>query len=766
MDKEKVEIKETNIREFLRPILLHKIGFFVIFFLFVGLAILYITITSPVYRADALLEIKEVEQKPTSDIILSALSGGSVVNLDTEIDYLKSRYMISKALNHIDYKVSYYQHNGLKKLELYKSSPFKVKILAKKDNLIYGTPIYIKVNSPDSFELYYGGSILSNLGITDSFTYKKEHKFGENIDIGSAILRIEKKGDIQNGIYSFTVNNKLGLIGKFSSNLQVYKTSKDSYLVKIVYHDNVPLRAKEFVNALADEYIKQTIKNKTLAAEQKLNFINEQLQIINENLKNSEVQLENFKKQNRLVDFSTEVNTIITKLSQFDTKLAELEVKERLINELYNTVIENGVEQISPTAFGIQDTVLISLIDRLNQAIEKKKELLSEYTELHPDVQKTNEKIDSIRASIKSSIVSLKNEVKNQKEAIKSIIARYDNILRNLPSTEREFINLKRRYLVNEKIYSYLLEKKVEASIAKAAVVANNKVVDYAVLPSSPVKPKKPIILAIGILVGLMLGSFYGYVREFLDDSVKTKEDIERLSTIPVIGIIPKISKRKLKKNILSFREQNSVFAEAIRKIRANLQFLSPEDKKGKKILITSTVGDEGKTTLAVNLAPILSFADKKVVLLDLDMRKPKVNEYFNINTSEGITDVLIGRRPLSQVIKKTAIKNLDVIPVGKIPPNPGDMLVSKKLQEILKELEEKYDFIVIDSPPIGLVADTILLMKDMDVSLIVVRAGYSKRIFIKNTDKLVKDYNIKNVGYVLNYVKPSEIYYGYGYGY
>ncbi|NPA52743.1 MAG: polysaccharide biosynthesis tyrosine autokinase [Aquificae bacterium] len=764
MEQKYTSYKETSIKDFLRPILNHKIGFLTILAVSTAIALFYIFTSSYIYRTDATIEIKETKQTPTRDLLLSVLSGGSIVNLDTEMDLLKSRYMVGRALNHIPYKVSYYKKEGLKYIELYKNSPFKVRVLAVKKNSIFGKRIKLIVKDDRTFVLLYGENFLSKLGITDNFEYKNLHKFGENIDLGDVIIKIEKKGKIEKGEYSFQINDKLSFISRILPNLHVFKTSKDSYLVKVAYQDTVPLRAQEFVNALTTEYIKQTIKNKTSSAEQQLKFINKQLEIINKNLKDAEVKLENFKKEKRLMDLETEINTTIQKLSQFDTKLAELEIKERLINELYNTVIENGIENISPQAYGINDPVLISLVDRLNKALERKKELLAEYTEMHPDVQKINEKIKSIRSSIKSAIFSLRAEIQNQKQAVINIIKRYDELLRKLPENEREFVNLKRRYIVNEKIYSYLLEKKVETSMAKAAVVANNRIIDKAILPRTPIKPKKPIILAIGLLVGLMLGTFYGYVREFLNDTVKTKEDIEKLSTLPIVGLVPKVSRRKLKKKILSIKEPNSIFTEAIRKIRANLQVLFPKGEKGEKIVITSNIDNEGKTTLAVNLAPILSSPDKKVILLDLDIRKPKVHEYFKLQKPEGILDVLIGRKSIDQVIKKTHIKNLDIIPVGKVNSNSSDFFISQKLKEVLNTLEERYDYIVIDAPPIDLVADTILLMKDSDVSLVVLKAGYSKKAFIQNIDKLANEYKIKNIAYVLNYIKPKDIYYGYKY--
>ncbi len=762
------QYKESDIREFFKPILYHKFGAFIIFLICIGLAFLYINLTTPMYQTDSKIEITEASQRALSrDIVLSALTGGNIVNIETEIDIIKSRSLVGKAVDRIDYRISYFEKDGIKNKELYKNSPFIVKVFAVRNPGIYGKLFKIKPLDENKFELSVPQSLLSKIGIKkDDYNYSNIHKFGELIDVGLGIIKIENTVDIPNNIYFFKLNQKDGIINSALSRLDVIKASKDSYVLKIIYRDNVPQRAYDFVNALIDEYMKQNIEQKTMEASKKLEFIDSQLKEINKNLKDAEVKLTNFKESKKMMDISSEAQTTIQKLSEFDKKLAELQIRQRLIENLYNYIYKNkNIETISVASFGITDPVLSSLIDRLNKAIEEKSALLVEFTELHPDVQKQTEKIENLKSQIKLAIENLRNEIKNQILATKSVIDRYENFLSQLPESEREFINLKRKFLINEKVYSYLLEKRVEASITKAATISKNRIVDRAILPTSPIKPKKPIILAIGVLLGMMLGVFYGYVREFLDDTIKSKEEIERLTTLPILGLIPKVSKRKLERGIYVLDEPNSAFAEALRQVRTNVQFMLQEEDNNKSILISSTVGNEGKSTITANLSAILHASAKNVVIVDLDLRKPKIHNYFGLPNSKGITDLILGRLDLDETIKRTPIENLDIITVGTIPPNPGDLLLSNKFKDILKELKERYEYVIIDSPPIGSVSDTVFLMKEVDLSLVVFRAGYSKRIFVNILDKKAHEFGIKNVGVLLNGVDMKEFKYSYGYG-
>ncbi len=767
MNNRNNEIEKFSFKEFFSPIFRYKYGFLFIFILILSLSIIYLKISSPVYKTYATLEISETSSKGSKDILLDALVGESVVNLETEIDLIKSRSIISKALEYIPYRVQYFEKKGLQTIELYKNAPFEVNIYTIKDKEIYRVPIKVRIIDDNTFELSITPSLKDKiLGISKSIEYKGIHRFGEKIDTGLAILSLKKRGKFLSKNYIFKLNTKLSFVEKVRKNLYVHKTSKDSYLIKIEYTDNVPKRAKEVVNAIAYTYLKQTINLKTLAASTKLKFIDDQLKEISKNLKESEVKLANFKKEKNLIDLDKETEVIIQKLSDLDNRIANLRIRENAVNILYK-YMKSGkdLSSLPIGSVGINDPILISLVNKLNDSKVKLKELLVEYTDKHPDVIKEKNTISKLENDIKFAINSLKSEIEAQKNALQNMMSQYKIVFKSLPENERHFIELKRRFIINEKIYSYLLEKKVEASIAKAATISKNRIIDRATEPTSPVKPKKPIILLLGGFLGLFLGVMYSYVRDFINDTIQSDEDIRKISVLPILGIVPKIKSRLLKNNVFVLKDPKSIFAEAFRLIRLNIRFLNPQ-KEVKTIVVSSTIEKEGKTTVAVNLGGIFALSNKKTILIDLDLRKPNIHNFFNIKNEKGVTDYILGQISLDQAIRKTDNKYLDIIPVGILPPNPSELLLSDKIKALISELKNSYDYVIIDSPPIGRVADSLLLMKDADASVIVLKANYSKRIFVSLIDRKVKELDLKNVGFVLNGVKKRNISYQYGYAY
>ncbi len=769
MENQQKEIERFSFKELLSPIFKYKYGAIIVFILFVGVSIFYINIATPVYKTYATIEVSESSSKGASrDILLDALVGESVVNLETEIDLIKSRYIISKAIENIPYKVQYFKKDGLKLIELYRNTPFKVYVYTVKNTDVYRIPFKIRVIDKNTFELSVKPSLKNKiLGRKEGIEYKGIHKFGEKIDIGPVILSIKKIKNIEpNGEYIFKLNTKLAFVEKVKKHLYVHKTSQDSYLIKIEYTDNVPKRAAEVVNSIAKTYLKQTINLKTLEASTKLKFIDEQLNKISKNLKESEVKLSNFKKENNLIDLEKESEVIIQKLSDVDKRLAELRIRENAVNTLYEYVKEGkDLSSLPVSSVGINDPVLVSLVNKLNDAKIRLKELLVEYTDNHPDVIKEKDTITKLENDIRYAVNSLKAELDAQKLALKNLMSQYEDVLKTLPENERRFIELKRRFIINEKIYSYLLEKKVEASIAKAATISKNRVIDSAIEPTYPVKPKKPIILILGGFLGLFFGVMYTYLRDFLNDTIQSDEDIRKISSLPILGIIPKVKSRILRKGVYVLKDPKSIFAEAFRLIRLNIRFLNPK-KEIKTILVTSTIEKEGKTTIAVNLSGVFALTNKKVIIIDLDLRKPNIHNFFNIKNEKGVTDYILGQISLDQAIRKTDSKNLDIIPAGIIPPNPSELLLSDKVKELISELREKYDYVVIDSPPIGRVADSLLLMNDSDASIVVLRANYSKKLFVSFIDKKVKELDLKNVGFILNAATKKNISYQYGYSY
>ncbi len=414
------------------------------------------------------------------------------------------------------------------------------------------------------------------------------------------------------------------------------------------------------------------------------------------------------------------------------------------------------ISGITLGATGFADAGLIKMISELKQKTIERKMLLTEYTEMHPDVVKLSEVISSLRSSILFTIKSSLSVLQQRKQSLTKIIQTYKKSLAALPEQEQKLANLTRKAMVNEKIYSFLLEKRAETAILRSSTVSKTRVIDHALLPKAPIKPKRKLIVLVGLILGLIVGIAYAFLREFIDNTVKRKEDIERLTRIPLYGVIPAIKGKKF----------GSAFLEAFRTLRTNLEFMR-NDKTYQTIVVTSTVSGEGKTTIAANLAVILAKGNKKVLVVDLDMRRAKLSEYFDLKNHIGISTLLSKKNELDEVIQHSAKEGVDIIAAGPTPPNPSELIMSDYAREIMSELKTRYDYIILDTPPVGLVTDALILMNRADASLLVVKYGYTKKEFVKGLDQMVQDHHLEHVGIVFNGVEMNKNYgYGYGYGY
>ncbi|WP_345974707.1 polysaccharide biosynthesis tyrosine autokinase [Sulfurimonas sp. HSL3-7] len=361
---------------------------------------------------------------------------------------------------------------------------------------------------------------------------------------------------------------------------------------------------------------------------------------------------------------------------------------------------------------------------------------------------------------MKSSIkYTLKNDlriIEERKQKLQQYISKYQRSLEALPENERRLANLTRNTTVNEKVYNYLLEKRAETAILSSSTISKTRVLDSVLLPKLPIKPKRLFIILVGMILGLIVGVASAFLRSFLDDTLKTAEDFDKISTIPLYGAIPQ---RKNKRGY-------SQFEEAMRVLRTNLQFVGGT-KKSKIVALTSSISGEGKTIIAVSLAKMIAATGKKVIILDLDMRRSRMHEEFNITNKIGVSSVLSGSNTLEEALQKEVLENVDVITSGPKPPNPSELLVKEGFEQLIQTLSEKYAYIIFDTPPIGLVSDAMILLKTADIGLIVTRANYSKKAYLKNVDKFSKEHDLNNLGFILNGIESSKRHgYGYGYGY
>jgi capsular exopolysaccharide synthesis family protein len=690
------------------------------------------------------------------DAVTSALTGGTVSNLDTELQIIRSRFVAAKALKKVDFSHRYYITKRFREIELYKASPIEVELTRG-----YGLPFRLYPLGKEKYRLVSEYTLGG-----EKKSYDAVHRFGEEVHTSDFVLVVRRKpgAKFTENEYRFTVLNPKSLPAAVSAGVRATPVSKTANLISISYQDTVPLRTQELVNALADAYLEQNIERRTREAEKTLEFINSQLKTLAENLKVSAANLEAFQRRTKTIDVDKKVERLSEKLGEYESQLATLKLQEEILSSLVKKVKRGrNLETLTLAGVGIEDESLSGLVADLRTAILKKKELLRDYTSAYPEVKKLDSRIRQLRQIIVQSVGNLYKSVREREKFLQKQMEKFRQELASLPEDQRNFLALQRRFASNEKFYSYLMEKKTETEIRKASTVSANRIVDRALYPGAPVRPKRKLIILIGLLLGLGMGIAYAFAREFIDDRVKNEEEIRQALKVPMLGTIPHFGKKS--DDMVVFSDPKSAAAEAFRSIRTNLLFMSPREH-GQVVAVTSTVGGEGKTTICINLGGIIALAGKKVIILNLDMRKPTLHKKFGLSNREGMSNLLSGHAKLSEVIQHSAREGLDIISSGPIPPNPSELIGGEILPEVIRVLRRHYDVVILDTPPIGLVTDARLVMRMADITAYILRAGHSRRPFFRNIEELYIAQGQKGMGIILNDFDPSRHGYGYGYGY
>ncbi|MEO1953319.1 MAG: exopolysaccharide transport family protein, partial [Campylobacterales bacterium] len=538
-----------------------------------GMISAYIAYFKPnIYKATATVEVGLSKRGGyVGNDILSMATDSGRLNPATEKEIIKSRFLAKKASAVVDKTHHYYTIINFKEKELYKDSPFEVAM-----NKGFGI----------KFDLYPVDKKHYRLVVdTKKFKYDKVLPYDKEIVNKKFHLNVTKLKDFKYDKYSFKIDDpsivKPGNVG-------VEQTSKYSSILAISYEDNVPLRAKEYTNALAHAYIQQNIEKKTQEATKKLEFIDKQLKYITQNLRSSAIKIEDFKKKSNTVSLSAKAENIIKQISEKDARLSELTIREELLTNLYKSVKKGkNLESLVVVGLGSGEESLIEMVKKLQDAILQKKLLREDYTELYPEVRKLTKTITQLKKMIISTIKNMKRGIKEQKVLLQREITKQQKLLDKLPADERMFGQLKRKFAVNEKIYSYLLEKRSETAIIKASTVSKNRIIDEAILPSKPIKPKRQLIVIVGVILGLIIGIVLAFIRNYMDNTIKTEEEVSNHTQVPIIGLIPHMKSDADKLSVLS--SPKSAVAESFRNLRTNLQFMV--NYQGAQVIsVTSTI--------------------------------------------------------------------------------------------------------------------------------------------------------------------------------
>lgn len=734
----------------------------------------YITETAtPVYRVSSKFFIKENENG-LSFFENPALGQDQGMGLTNETIILRSKPIAELALAKLDFQVEYYQEETFRKKEIYKQTPIIVEVDWKSPQLLHGN-IQVTWGSLNSYKLQFPDKSYSQLFPDGSYgtvseIETKEYSFGEWIETPNFKIKINNTSSQPSGDAFFILRDKNYLVNQYSLGLYIELEEKNSSILNLSLIAQNRQKGEAYLNALMESYLELELFEKNEIANRTINFIDSQVAGVSDSLSFFENKLQDFRSANQIFNLSSESSTVFTQLTEIETKLANENLKRRYYQSLKDYLVrENYTEIVVPSGLGIDDPYLNGLIENLLAVQVDRSRLRATQTELSPQVKEANKKLADISKSI-SEI--LENVDRNNSMTISDLENRKRQIessFRSLPQAEQNLIRIQRQATLNENIYNYLSERRAESAISKASNTPSNKIIEYARAGALQVSPKPSRNYLAAFFVGLLFPILIVLGRELLQTKIEEPRYLEKKLKIPVLSTI--LANKSKEENLVVFNSGKSGIAEGFRSLRSNIKFLVPKEKQ-LTFMITSTISGEGKTFCAMNLASVYSLTGKKTVLIGCDMRKPKIFEDFGFKNDIGLSTFLSGQEDdYRKVIKATSYDNLDLILSGPIPPNPSELLFSLNFETLINQLKVNYDVIILDTPPVGLVSETLDLLTMVDFTLFVFRQNYSEKSFIDGVNGLKEQKGVKNLYAIFNGLDASKVSYGgygytYGYGY
>lgn len=721
------------------------------------------------YTVSSTLLIKDDQIRNNPSGIGSIIPGGDIFksdqNLLNEIGILKSFSLNNKVIAALpEFRLVYVSvgRRGIAEKKLYKTCPFIV--ISDSIEVQPNNRININVISKEKFRLEIEG-----YSGTDK-NYKFGDQYNENgfnfiIRLRDPVNYVPGKNDLS-GKYYFYFESPEALANTYRNKLKINPIQEGATVVSLSVSGFVASQEADYLNKLMDVYINYGLENKNATADSTIKFINDQLGVISDSLKIAESNLERFKLSHEILDISREGTLIQNRLEKFENEKATIELQQKYYNyltEYVNTRNESG-EIISPSVIGISDQMLISLVENLARALQNKKRLSLNMSGDIPALDYINREINLARASLSENLRSSSEELRLSHQNVTQNISAENANLMKLPGTERQMISIQRKFDLNNSVYTYLLEKRAEAGIAMASTVSENRIIDRAsIFNSALIYPNTKKNYFFAFMFGFLIPVIGIFLIDYLNNKIIDKKDVERGTKAPILGYI---SHNDYRNEIPVVAKPGSTLAESFRSVRTALKYYI-KDSEPFIVSITSTISSEGKTFISVNLAAIIAMLGKKVLLVGLDLRKPHIHKVFEIENTEGMSSYLSGNCNYEKVIQKTPVENLYYASAGQIPPNPAELIETEKMKNFFERAKKEFEFVIIDTPPVAIVTDALLLKPYVDLNIFVVRQRYSSKNTLELIEDLYKDKKFKNLAIIINDISMSG-YYGYGlrYGY
>ncbi len=794
------ESKEENIdvKELLFKYLIHWPWFVGAVVACLIAAWVYLHMSTPVYNISATVLIKD-DKKGGSAGMLSGLESlgldgmvSSSQNIDNEIEVLRSKTIVKEVVEDLGLYISYTDKDEFPSRNMYKTSPVQVSLTPQEADLLE-KPMTVEMT------LQPQGSIDVNVKIGDDEYQKHFEKLPAVFPTDKGTLAFfltpdsvlsskrtsEETTDSEKTTRNITatINKPLAVAKAYCKNMTIEPTSKTTSVAVISLKNSNVQRGKDFINKLLEMYNINTNNDKNEVAQKTAEFINERISIISKELGSTEKDLESFKRGAGITDLTSDAQIALTGSAEYEKKRVENQTQINLLQDLQKYMQNEGYE-VLPSNIGLQDVNLAAAINRYNDVLVERKRLLRTSTENNPTIINLDTSISAMKENVQVSLDRVLRGLFITKADLDREASRYSRRISEAPGQEREFVSIARQQEIKAGLYLMLLQKREENAITLAATANNAKIIDEAIADDAPVSPRSKITYLIALILGVGIPVGVIYLLELTKFKIEGRADVEKLTSAPIVGDIPLTDEKQ--GAIAVFENQNNLMSETFRNIRTNLQFMLENDKK--VILVTSTVSGEGKSFISANLAISLSLLGKKVVIVGLDIRKPGLNKVFNIPRKEiGITQYLANpENNLMDLVQLSDVsKNLYILPGGTVPPNPTELLARDGLDKAIETLKKNFDYVIMDTAPVGMVTDTLLIGRVADLSVYVCRADYTHKNEytlineLAEKDKLPSlctvinglDLKRRKYGYYYGYGKYGKYYgygkrYGYGYGY
>jgi tyrosine-protein kinase Etk/Wzc len=713
-------------------------------------AYLYLRYTKTVYEAES--ELKLDIKKDATEFGIKNLQENQNLNIISgEIEQMTSKLFYNRVLDSIDLWVSYHSMGQVINSEMYHASPFKVKYSSSLHPYL-NVPINFNFTGPDEYRIKVGDQVASG-------------KIGEKLKLADLELEVSKTfyySLYHEDDYFFILHSRENLLNYLDTHATVEPLNYDANTIRISFLDYNAFKARDIVNKLDSMYINYSNEQKNLTNKQKIGWINDELGTIEGKMEDYENYFENFTLQNKSSDLDSDLKKTIEALYAIDSQRFQLNKRISDIDRLLDQFAGNNFT-VSATNRQYLPPYLDKQIEALQVSLHEIEKLGLSYNESTFAFKQKERELETLRNSVFSHISEMKKEWAKNLIELNQRKERLEKRFASMPDKNTQFTKNQRFYKLYEEFYLSMMQAKAEFEIAQAGSTPDFKILSPGTLPLSPIYPKSTLVYGIGLSSGIVLCLLFIGLIYIIDGRVTSVNEVEKNTAAPVLAVIPE-SRHTSKTPFHVLDNPKSIVSEAIRTLRTNLDFFTVTGKS-KTISISSTIAGEGKSFLALNLGGVIAMSKKKVVLLDLDMRKPKLNIPFNIpDTQKGVSTALIRKYEIDECIVPTGLENFDYVPAGPHPPNPSELLMNGDFTHMLDRLKELYEFVIIDTPPVGLVTDGIMAMKKTDVTIYVVRANYSKKDFLQNIERIQKLHKLTNVSVVFNALPSSNKLYGYGY--